>query len=69
MNPWNTAWILTAWVIVAFAAGGTFIAHDPHIGFAAAALVAFMVTVITAGADRAEQYYEKRLKEQVRGEG
>lgn len=63
MNILNRLWIAMAWVFVAIAAGGTFIAHDPHIGFAAAAVVAFMVTVVTAGADRAEKYYEKRLKE------
>jgi len=52
VNPWNRLVMIWAWVVVALAAGGTYLAHDHNIAFAALVINSFVMSLVLSGSDR-----------------
>lgn len=58
MNPWNRLYLFHAWLVVACALGGRYLAHDTNIASAALIFVAVLLTATVHGADRAERKWD-----------
>lgn len=54
MNPWNRLFMISAWIMVALAAVGTYIAHDRNMAFVVLVVNTLILTAVLVGSDREE---------------